>query len=129
MGKELRDRGAAAVEFALVLPVLVLLTFGIIAFGHAFHIQTVLDNAARDAVRIVALRDGPTFAADARAIARVSVTPSIASSDPNLQIVVPATCPAGQNARVSVTLRNYQLLSGFFGTINLTGTGTMRCNG
>jgi len=34
-----RDRGAAAVEFALLLPVLLLLVFGIIDFGRALNAQ------------------------------------------------------------------------------------------
>ena len=123
-----RDRGAAAVEFALVLPLLVVLTLGIIAFGHAFHVQTVLDNAARDGVRIFALTDGPSAEPDARDAARSAAAASVTLSDSQIA-VGPAGCPGGDTARVTITLEDFELLSGFFGTVTLTGTGSMRCNG
>ena len=50
-----RDRGAAAVEMALVLPVLLLVIGGLIDFGRLFYTQLVLSNAAREGARMVAL--------------------------------------------------------------------------
>ena len=47
-----RDQeGAAAVEFALLLPLLVLLLFGMIEFGLAFNTRIQATNAAREAAR------------------------------------------------------------------------------
>jgi Flp pilus assembly pilin Flp len=47
-----RDQeGAAAVEFALLLPLLVLLLFGMIEFGFAFNSRIQATNAAREAAR------------------------------------------------------------------------------
>ena len=45
------EDGAAAVEFALLLPLLVLLLFGIIEFGFAFSTRIQATNAAREAAR------------------------------------------------------------------------------
>jgi Flp pilus assembly protein TadG len=45
------ERGSAAVEFALLLPVLATLTFGMIDFGRMLWFQEVLVNATRDGAR------------------------------------------------------------------------------
>ncbi|GAA1735467.1 hypothetical protein GCM10009681_02340 [Luedemannella helvata] len=50
-----RDRGAAAVEFALVLPVLLILVFGIIDFGRMLNAKITLTQAAREGARAAAV--------------------------------------------------------------------------
>lgn len=49
------DRGASAVELAIVLPVLLLVLGGIIDFGRAFTTQMAVTQAAREGARMVAL--------------------------------------------------------------------------
>jgi len=44
-------RGAAAVEFAIILPVLLLILFGIVEVGVALYDKAVITNASREAVR------------------------------------------------------------------------------
>lgn len=44
--------GQAMVEMALVLPVLILIMFGIIEFGRVFNSYLVVTNAAREAARV-----------------------------------------------------------------------------
>ena len=46
-----RDRGQALVEFGLVLPILLLLIFGLVDLGRAVYAQNALSEAARDGAR------------------------------------------------------------------------------
>lgn len=47
-------RGVAVVEFAVVLPFLLLLLIGIWELGRIIQVQMMLDNAARDGARLAA---------------------------------------------------------------------------
>jgi len=49
--KKRRSRGQGLVEFALILPILLLIVLGLIEFGRAFFIYTVVSNAAREGAR------------------------------------------------------------------------------
>jgi len=46
-----RERGASTVEFAVVLPLLLLLVFGIIEFGVFLYDKAVITNASREGAR------------------------------------------------------------------------------
>lgn len=46
-----REDGAAAVEFAILLPLLMLILFGIIEFGLVLYNQEVITNASREGAR------------------------------------------------------------------------------
>ena len=52
------EKGASAVEFALVLPVLIALLLGIIEFGFAFNNQISLNQAVREGARVDAVSPG-----------------------------------------------------------------------
>jgi Flp pilus assembly protein TadG len=129
MGRLRDERGASAVEFALILPLLVLLVLGIVEFGRGFQVSGTLSAAAREGVRIMALQNDP-------AAARAAVRSAASSLDPaitNAQITItPATCPTGVGTTtVRLTIRYRQpFVTGLFGaSIDLTGTGVMRCGG
>ena len=131
MRTRLRDEhGASAVEFAFIVPLLLLLVLGIAEFGHAFQVQGTLSAAAREGARVMALQNDP---AAARAAVR-SAAPTLDPAVTDAQITVaPTACPLTSrtttNVRVTV---DYPMpfLTDFFGAdIDLTGTGVMRCNG
>jgi len=63
------DRGAALLEVALTLPLLLLVTVGIFEFGRAYQTQQVLTNAAREGARVAVLPGQPTGAARSRVTA------------------------------------------------------------
>ena len=48
---KLNERGAAAAEFALLLPVFLMILFGIIEFGMIMYGREVVTNAAREGAR------------------------------------------------------------------------------
>ncbi len=73
------DGGAAAVEFALILPIFVLLVFGIVEFGRLFNTQVSLTGAAREGARIMAIRNDPSCNASP-AGAKFAVTQSASIS-------------------------------------------------
>ncbi len=53
-----RQRGGAALEFALVLPIFVLLVYGLVSFGSVFYTQITLSRAAADGARALGLVHG-----------------------------------------------------------------------
>lgn len=60
-------RGAVAVEFAIILPVLITILFGIIQFGLVMFTQQMMVYAAREAARSYAV--GTSTAAQAQTLA------------------------------------------------------------
>jgi Flp pilus assembly protein TadG len=127
----LRDeRGATVVEFAFIVPLLIVLVLGIAEFGRAFQVSGTLSAAAREGVRVMALQNDPAAARLAVRTAAPSLSPAVT----NAQITItPAACPAtgptSTTVRVTVTYP-MPFLTDFFGSgVTLTGTGVMRCNG
>lgn len=49
------DRGAALLEMAFTLPLLLLISIGILEFGRAFQTWQILTNAAREGARVAVL--------------------------------------------------------------------------
>lgn len=58
LGRLRDDSGAALVEFALVVPLLLALVMGIVEFGRAWNVHQVITDAAREGARRAVIRDG-----------------------------------------------------------------------
>jgi Flp pilus assembly protein TadG len=56
---QLRQRGATLIEFALVLPLLLLILDGMITFSMVMYDKVILTNAVREAVRAGSLLQTP----------------------------------------------------------------------
>jgi Flp pilus assembly protein TadG len=131
MRKQLRnERGASAVEFAFIVPLLLILVLGIVEFAHAFQVQGTLSAAAREGVRVMALHNDPTEAKATVRTAADSLNPALTDA----QITIsPSSCPQTGTSTTLVRLTiSYPMpfLTDFFGaSVDLTGTGVMRCNG
>lgn len=134
-----RDSGASLVEFALILPLLCLLLFGIIQFGIAYDKKQSINSAAREGARTAAI---PTNTVDDietsvensyEAITSGTVTTTITlASAPNSPIVSPVAMPCNGNAGdtvIVVATVQHTLTIPFFGAPNLTleGQGEFRC--
>jgi Flp pilus assembly protein TadG len=119
------ERGAAAVEFAILLPLLLMLVLGTIEFGRAYNAQITLTNAARDGVRVMAIAKTPTEAKNAARTAAASVSTTIPISDVTLSTEV---CPTG--TQVTLTIK-YKLstITGIAGPFPMSGKGVMLCGG
>jgi len=126
-GSRHRDRGATAVEMALVLPVLLMIVFGIIDFGRMFNAQVTLTEAAREGARAAAF--------DQSAEDRVR---DVTGDD--LEVTVddgPGCTGVATDVTVTVThnfefITPFAALAGMFGnrpggTVAMTGRGVMSC--
>ncbi len=119
------EKGQNLVEFALVVPMLLLLVFGIAEFGRAWMTQNILTGAAREAVRILAVPPGsitPRDRADNVLNSAGITTANVAVNDPGVAF-----------GQVSVTISyNFPVVVvGFIPGLNsstfpLTSTTTMR---
>jgi Flp pilus assembly protein TadG len=84
------DRGAALVEFALVLPLLLVVIAGIVDFAFAFQRYEVITNAAREGARMAVLPVGYTedeIRLRVREYVRVGLgLPTLAAVDPMMPV-------------------------------------------
>jgi Flp pilus assembly protein TadG len=129
-----RTRGQSLVEFALVVPVFLMIAFGIIDFGLAFDASIGITNAAREGARL-----GATLPNSASITARVREAAG-RLNDTRLTVVITcktstgAACPgglAGATTGGSVVVRvnyGYSMLTpiAFGTTIPLSSTSEMR---
>lgn len=119
-----RQRGAAAVEFALVAPILLALVGGIVEFSHAYNLQISVTQAAREAAREMAIHNNQ---ASARA-AGVAGAPGLNTAALTFAFA-PGACSPNATARVTVTYTD-RAMTGLFGSsLTVNGVGAMRCNG
>jgi Flp pilus assembly protein TadG len=131
------ESGAELVEFAIVLPLLLLVLFGIVDFGMLFHRYQVVTNAAREGARIAVL---PLYD-DSDVIARVSqfLTAAGLTETPTVPAPVRATVSLGGQCINVVTVSvnypySYSALggiasyfgSGAFGPTGLHASASMR---
>ena len=106
------------VEFAIILPLLLMLVVGIIEFGRAYNTQVAIQAAAREGARELALRH-PDAEARTRAAA-----PSV-----DIDSITQSPCPATGDGQAKVTIKESFTFVPFLalGTKTLTATGVMRC--
>jgi hypothetical protein len=127
------QHGAALVEMALVLPLLLMLLLGIFAAARGWQVHNVLDHAAREAARYGATLD-PWNDAAAQGVAEAEIQ---AASIPTAQLqwcVEQGATPCGnaeipdtEQVAVRITYPDYQLNFLFFSvTVDLQSNAFAR---
>ena len=119
------ERGAVAVEFALLAPVLVMLLLGIMEFGRAYNAQVTLSSAAREGVRVMAINNNATAARTAAKNSATALKPVL--TDTNITIT-PATCTTGTQVTLKITY-SLSTMTGIAGPFTMEGRGVMLCGG
>ena len=127
------ERGSAAVEFAILLPVLILLLFGIIEFSIAYNHQQGLHAAAREGARVAALPQSTQTSVIDRV--RSALQGVMNSTDiQNATITVTPSgnqpcngAPAGTHVVVTVSAPDDLAIPLYTKTLTLTGRGEFLC--
>jgi hypothetical protein len=122
MSRPRGDQGSAAVEFVLVLPVLLLMLFAIIDFGRLLNAKIVLSQAAHEGARAAALVDE----AEAQTIINKIVGPMSGGLDePAIDACDPTPAP-GTDATVTLTYHfDYVTPLAVFGGFGAEGGSTL----
>ena len=118
-------RGQAIIEFAMLLPILLLVLFGITEFGRAIMVKNVLHTAAREGARLAVVSDSTS------AHGRVLEVLNAAKVTPTA-IIILYIIP-DRKVEVTVTTDFAVLSAGvldpFMGVIELRGKTVMRLEG
>jgi len=121
-GSRRSERGSAAVELALVLPVAILILAGIIQFGVLLFVQNSMTSVANDIVRRVAVRAASADEAETQAVNRLS--------DWSASFVASVTEPTAEEVKIRITVPITDVLfvdfGDLFGSGELVAEATMR---
>jgi Flp pilus assembly protein TadG len=115
------ERGVVAVEFALVLPLLVTLVFGIVQFGLALNTKLTLTHAAREGARAAVV------GSDVKTAVKDAAT-GIGLKTSDIDVVECDEDEVGEQAEVEASTE-YELSIPFteLGDITLSSKAVMRC--
>ena len=122
------SRGNAVIEFALVLPILLLVLFGITEFGRAIMTKNILFTAAREGARLAAVSPlSDSLSVQGR------VTNILDAANVDAKQITIVYDSATRSIQVSVT-NDFEVLSAgilgsFIGVFELRGVTSMRYEG
>jgi Flp pilus assembly protein TadG len=124
------ERGAAAVEFALVVPLLLIFLFSVVSVSRAFQVQGTISAAAREAARAMALQNDVGAATNAAVFAASTSSVDLSAGQVT---ITPGTC-TGAKPTENVVVRidyNFQPMGSFAGGVAfpITSQAVLRCGG
>lgn len=112
------------VEFALIVPLFLLLLFGMVEFGRAWMTKNILTGAAREAVRVAAVQVNFAAAdnvAKARAVGVLNSAGIVVSPD---QVIVQEYASPEPGLKVTVSYQFPLIIGGSFGLGRFFGGGS-----
>jgi len=127
-------KGQGLVEFALLLPILVLIIFGVLELGRAFFAFIAITNAAREGARVFTFRPDVTTLANVNTAVNYEIGSSPLVSTSNIASIqvqcgsaytlvttdaALKACPKEQPVRVTITY-NHNLIFRLFFPATLT---------
>jgi len=124
-----RDKGGQSlIEFALVLPILLLVVFGITEFGRAIMTTNILNTASREGARLAAVSGvGDSLSVQNRVVEVLNAA-NVTPKDITIEFLL-----VEKSVKVTVStdfeVLSAKVLDPFMGTIELKATTIMRYEG
>ena len=127
-----RTRGAAVIEFALVVPILFLMVWGIISFSRAYQRMNALTASLREGARVASTLDSLTALASRRTQVRTHIYRFSSAYGYAVDTALVTINASNVSGDVQVRVVNYPIFSGltFVGGLNsitVTRDATFRC--
>ena len=120
------QKGQSLVEFVLVLPIFIILLFGIMEFGRIWETMNVLTSAAREGARVAAVTNPDAGAA-------TSAAQNLLTSANIRDVTINVTGPNSSDQVVVTVSCNYVPLTGGIvpgiGSLSLSRSTSMRWEG
>lgn len=126
------EKGASLVEFAIVLPILLTLVFGIMEAGWLFGQVVEVNNAVREGARLAVVDYGTATEVANETCARADLSGGAgATIDVTRSATLDNNFDPPQPESVTVTMtKNYESLTGYldfaFGSLTITSNAEMR---
>ncbi len=122
--KESDEEGAALVEFAIILPLLIVMLFGILEASWAFAQQNDVRHGTREAARLAAVNYGDVQAVAQEACARMDI---VYPATTPVVTITPISSEGSTGGFAQITISStYQtitgMLDGIFGNLDIEST-------
>jgi Flp pilus assembly protein TadG len=122
------EKGGALIEFALVLPLLLLVVFGITEFGRAVMVTNSLNTASREGARLAVVS---SVSDSTSVISRVQEVCAASNITPKAILIDYSAETKSMSVAVTTDFKvlSAGVLGSFAGTIELRGVTIMRYEG
>ena len=118
------ERGTALIEFTLVMPLLLVLTVAAVDFGRAFFVKNIVEQAAREGVRLRAVSSSADSGLVTARVNQVAGSANVSITD--VEITGP---DASRQVHVKVTADFNWIFPGVFNLFGANFTNPMPLTG